>query len=73
MSIQVLFNLLNKMEKGNKMWGLPSIPSLFYSKLKFNNTGAQMFDSIYHMTLKLQKMYFFAWKCQYFAIFSATL
>ena len=33
------------------MRGLPSILSLFRNKFdKFNNTGAQMVDSIYHMT-----------------------
>ena len=36
------------------MPGLPSILSLFLNKFnKFNNTGARMLDSIYHMTLKL--------------------
>ena len=33
------------------MQGLLSILSLFRNKFnKFNNTGAQMLDSIYHMT-----------------------
>ena len=36
------------------MRGLPSILSLFRNEFyKFNNTGAQMLDSTYHMTLKL--------------------
>ena len=36
------------------MRGLQSILSLFRNKLDiFNNTGAGMLDSIYHMTLKL--------------------
>ena len=36
------------------MQGLPSILSLFRNEInKFNNTGAQMLDSIYHMTLKV--------------------
>ena len=36
------------------MQGLPSILSLFRNEFnKFSNTGAQMLDSIYHMTLKL--------------------
>ena len=36
------------------MRGLPSILSLFRNEFKtFNNTGARMLDSIYHMTLKL--------------------
>ena len=35
------------------MQGLPSILSLFLNEFNnFNNTGAQMLDSIYHMTLK---------------------
>ena len=54
MSAYVLLNLLNKLEKRDKMRGLPSILSLFCKRFnKFNNTGAQMLDSIYHMTLKL--------------------
>ena len=36
------------------MWGLPSILFLFGNKFnKFDNTGAWMLDSIYHMTFKL--------------------
>ena len=54
MSAHVLLNLLNKLEKRDKMRGLPSILSLFRSVFdKFNNTGAWMLDSIYHMSLKL--------------------
>ena len=50
MSAHVLLNLLNKKLKG----GLPSILSLFRNKFnKFNNTGSQMLDSIYHMASKL--------------------
>ena len=53
MSAQVLFNLLNELEKRNKMKGLSSILSFFRNKFnKFNNTRACMSDSIYHMTLK---------------------
>ena len=41
-------------EESDKISGLPSILSHFPNKLnKFNNTGAQMLDSIYHMTIKL--------------------
>ena len=44
-------NLLNKLGKRDKMWGLQSILSLFRNEFnKFNNTGAQMLDFIYHMT-----------------------
>ena len=54
MSAHVLLNLLNKLGKRDKIGGLPSILSLFRNKVnKFNNTGAGMLDSIYHMTLKL--------------------
>ena len=54
MSAHVLLNLLNKLGKRDKMRGLPSILSLFRNEFnKFNNTGAPMLDSIYHMTLKL--------------------
>ena len=54
MSAHVLLNLLNELGKRDKMRGLPSILSLFRNKFyQFNNTGARMLDSIYHMTLKL--------------------
>ena len=53
MSAHVLLNLLNELGKSDKMRGLPSILLLFCNKFnKFNNTGARMLDSIYHMTLK---------------------
>ena len=53
MGAHILLNLLNKLRKSNKMWGLPSILSLFRNKInKLKNTGAQMLDSIYHMTWK---------------------
>ena len=52
MSAHVLLNLLNELKKRDKMRGLPHILSLFRNKLnKFNSTGAQALDSIYHMTL----------------------
>ena len=54
MSAHVSLNLLNKLRKSNKMRGLSSILSLFRNEFnKFNNTGARMIDSIYHMTLRL--------------------
>ena len=38
------------------MRGLQSILSLFRNEFnKFNNTGARMLDSIYHMTLNILK------------------
>ena len=52
MIVHVLLNLLNELEKRDKMRGLPSILSLFRNEFnKFNNTRVQMLDSIYHMTL----------------------
>ena len=54
MSAHVLLNLLNELGKRDKMQGWPSILSLFRNEFKkFNNTRAQMLDSIYHMTLRL--------------------
>ena len=54
MSARVLLNLLNELEKRDKMRGLPSISSFFRNEFnKFNNTGAQMLDSIYYMALRL--------------------
>ena len=54
MSAHVLSNLLNELKKRDKMRGLPSILSPFCNEFdKFNNTGARMLDSIYHMTLRL--------------------
>ena len=53
MSAHDLLNLLNELGKRDKMRGLPSILSLFRNEFnKFNNTGARMLDSIYHMTLR---------------------
>ena len=50
MSVHVLFNLLNELWKR----GLPSILSPFRNEFnKYNNTRAQMLDSIYRMTLRL--------------------
>ena len=54
MSAHVLLNLLKELRKSDKMRGLPSILSFFRNKFnKFNNTGAGILDSIYHMTLRL--------------------
>ena len=45
--------------KRDEMRGLPSIISLFCNKFnKFNNTGARMSDSIYHMTFIYFEMFF---------------
>ena len=73
MSAHVLLNSLNKLRKSDKMRGLPSILSLFRNKFnKFNNTGAQMLDSIYHMPLKLLKNLVFGIKTSVFCLFYAT-
>ena len=54
MSAYVLLNLLKELWKTDKMRGLPGILSFFHNEFdKFNNIGAGMLDSIYHMTLKL--------------------
>ena len=51
MSAHVLLNLLNELGKSDKMRGLPSILSFFRKEFnEFNNTRAQMLDSIYHIT-----------------------
>ena len=53
MSAHVLLNLLNRLRKRDKMQSLSSILSLFLKEInKFNNTGAQMLDSIYPLTFK---------------------
>ena len=52
MSALVLLNLPNKLRKIDKIWGLLSILLLFRKEInKFNNKGAWILDSIYHMTL----------------------
>ena len=63
MSAHVLLNLLNELRKRDKMRGLLSILSLFRQEFnKFNNTGAQMLDSFYHMTLRLLRNLIFGVK-----------
>ena len=53
MSTHALLNLLKVLGKRDKMRGLQSILSLFRNEFNtFNNTRAQMLDSIYHMTLR---------------------
>ena len=54
MSAHVLLNLLNELGERDKMRDLQSILSLFRNEFnKFNDTRAQMLDSIYYMTLRL--------------------
>ena len=40
---------------------------------KFDNTGARMLDSIYHMTLKHLKLHFVVKNLMIFPLFYATL
>ena len=61
MIAHVLLNLLNELRKIDKMRGLPSILSFFRNGFnKFNNTGARMLDSIYHISLKFFEIIFLA-------------
>ena len=51
-SAHVLLNLLNELGKSDKKRVLWSILSLFRNSFnKFNNIGARMLDSIYHLDL----------------------
>ena len=63
MSVNVSLILLNELGKRDKIGGLSSILSLFHNEFnKLNNTGAQMVDSIYHMTQKILKNCIFGLK-----------
>ena len=53
-SLKIIKTNKKWVEERDKMQGLRSIWFLFRNKFnQFNNTGARMLDSIYHMTLKL--------------------
>ena len=53
MSANALLNLLNELGEKIRFEALPSILSVFPNEFnKFNNTGARMQSSVYHMTLK---------------------
>ena len=65
MSAHVLLNLLNESGKSDKMQG--------NEFNKFNNTGAQMLDSVYHMRLKLLLNHIFLRKRQGFYHICVTL
>ena len=61
MNAHVLLNLINDLWKSDKMRGLPSILSLFRNNFHtFNNTGARMLDSMYHMALNYFEITFIA-------------
>ena len=69
MSAHVLLNLLNELGENDRCEAMPNILLVFSNKLnKFNNTGAQMQDSNYHMTLKSHFISNFALKRCSFAI-----
>ena len=69
MSAHVLLNLLNVLGKKIRREALPSILSVFLNKFnKFNNKGARMWGSIYHMTLKSHFIGKFCTKTSHFAI-----
>ena len=74
MSAHVLLNLLNEWGKEVKCEAGQAFYLFFCNEFnKFNNTGAQMLDSIHHRTLKSVKNHIFGIKIQNFAIFYATL
>ena len=53
MSAHVLLNLSNELGKKIRCEALPSILLISPNEFnKFDNTGARMKDSVYHMTLK---------------------
>ena len=61
MSARVLLSLLNDLGKKIRCEALPSILSVSPNEFnEFNNTGARMQGSIYHMT---QKSHFFSKFC----------
>ena len=54
MSAHVFLNFLNELKKSDKMRGLQRILSRFRNEFnKFNITGAEVIDSVYHMPLRL--------------------
>ena len=53
MSAPVFVKFIKRVGERGQIRGLPSILSRFCNEFnKFNNTGAPMLDSIYHMMLK---------------------
>ena len=75
MSSHVLLNLLNELRRKEiKCKACQAFYHLFGNEFnKFNNTGAQMLDSIYHMTLKFLENHIFGVKRQDLAIFYTML
>ena len=67
MFIVTEYAALKEFGKRDKMRDLPSILSLYHNEFnKFNNAGARILNSIYHMTLKLIKITFWAENFIYF-------
>ena len=63
------FKLIERVEEKKRCEGLPSILSVFPNEFnKFNNSGARVQDSIYHMALNHIFFEIFAGKRQDFAI-----
>ena len=59
MTAHVLLNLLNKLRKGDKIRGLPSIAPFCRNEFnKFKKSRARMLDSIYHTKLRLFEISF---------------
>ena len=57
---------------GEKRWNARLAEMIICNELnKYNNTGARMIDSIYHMTLKLIKNCIFGVKTSRFSTFYA--
>ena len=52
MSAHVLLNLLKELGKKIRCEAVSNILSVFPEFNKFNNAGARMQDSVYHITLK---------------------
>ena len=68
MSAHVLLNLLNELSKSDKMRGCRVFYFFYRNKFnKFNNTGARMLDSKYHMTLEILKNRIFGVKMSKFS------
>ena len=68
----MLLNLLNELGKAVKCKACQAFIAFSHEFDKFNNTRAQMLDSIYHRTLKRLNIAFLAWKHQAIASFSKS-
>ena len=74
MSAHVLLNLLNELEKTDKMRGLLSILFFFRNEFyKFNYTRARMLDSNYHMTNTLKSLFWRKKRYNFVIIYTTLL